>query len=1812
MSSCFGVDTDVSSSDEHVHLVCVPTPAATTEAEDTEPMLLSAPRAGRTEAELDMPKEVSTPKQSGGGGYTFADKVSASFLLKMLTGSPPLDAEAGQIESMRFEKRVDGWFLDDLVLSLRKVNGETAAVALSIKSNAQITQEGVSADFTRAVWEQRLHVQTDKFDPDNDYLAIAGSPIDINVKSAWDGLLRKAIDADPTVFADRITTPKYSNEIERAIFNCLDCPSEVDSAWTTIDTARLLRRLRHFQFDFESTPSSNENDCVMRCAESLRDGGQVEALSLWTHLKQIARSLATSGGDLTRAQLAGRLRATFSLKESPDYVSDWRKLSDDFNIRIERIRGTLAGTLEILRDDIPTSHREQRITALVGSSGSGKTVLAKNIASVAANDGHVLWLTPEDLNLNDISEQFAALGIRHPLPELVAQSISRHALMVVDGFERLDQRGLANLAVVLRRARIQEGSSAWSFIFTCAVDMWDSNYQALKREYGGRLSVGVTTVEFSFYAHRRLVVEAFPTMARMLQRPNLPSVFRNLKILDLVLSNANEETNTATWVGETDILDWYWSQHIQTGSDRVARSRFAQKLACVEADQFLTGVPIGEFDSDECRLSVGLEQDQVVRSHEERFRFEHDLLSDWARARFLISRQHEVVDLVRDKALNPRWHRAIRIYGLCLLENQANGDERWSELISQLSPKGQHKVEGDLVLEAIAFAANAEPLLQQVWNRLVENDGALLTRLLTRFLHVATLPDPRYAGLPDDVAMAACHRIPFWPLWLPILRVLHENRATSIPLAISEVTHIAELWLRAMGREWPLRDEAAQILLDATSFVVDEIRQKDWHVDGDLCGLVFSRFLTAATVRPDEVAELALSLAERREQSLFAKDESDESADENYEEEELAGVSALSGPRGPVAEPWPDGPRRSVNHEVHDGFLSGSDPLQYLFAVRPDAANEVLLALLIREPLPTTVNSFHGPFDEFLYVSTAHSWSPGMFFHGPFLSFLQTNWEKGVEGIVGLVNFITQRWMDNRNEPPPPVSATIDGECVEYCGSSDAYYWYRESVHAPDVVVPALMALERWLYMRLERGEPIKPTVRQVLRASRSTALLGVLAAVGRKQPELFNDELRELVPVWQLQVWEEEYRIQGQESLVGMTIMQWVRWGEATFNMVRDWHALDHRKTTLGDVLFEQFVTNSEFLAFMKNVQAEWCTELDELGASGDSEPLEKICLRFDERRWKGRPVEGGIALDFIEPEERTQRLAAVREENERHMAVLAFPRACRNLIDERKEMTQEELEAFWQHLRNIVNDAERARNRGDAPEHAIMGGIAVLSILHEPWLDAEPERKMWCMEEFVKILEAPPPHPQFRVAESLSNYHWDNFAAMLIPRILADAPTHEEIRSLCAEFALTLNHTVIQDVMRFAFEYREKIGDDFRRLQYLVLTSSGMRNVKAVTHGGNSIWACPDVEYDVGSRFGEVIEQFATSETPIELPSLVDVAEASTGTIVQMVRQQHEISYGEPVPEDAQESIAKRIRRGRGFEPYHLRAGFCWIESIEAAKDPGERMQWIDTLESLIHGFLRPLGGVEEALFDNDDYSTFFASPGRWDTWIFDLTASMLPKLEENESGHRLWQPILSLGLDRVHWVDAFISSWFIHGLKVEGFEANFFREWKAMIAYAWTQINWRHTEVTNHRSDDELFCHLMGFSTFGDGYFEDEKFRPYVASMKSEYDKWIDVFFPHPEATSAFANFLTFPSAVDYLRDGVQRIAEVSAEFQDWHWREFYHLDDALLKLLEHDWRENSRLISKDAEIRRQFSTILKTMTDRQIPRAMELQDRMTRAN
>jgi hypothetical protein len=93
----------------------------------------------------------------------------------------------------------------------------------------------------------------------------------------------------------------------------------------------------------------------------------------------------------------------------------------------------------------------------------------------------------------------------------------------------------------------------------------------------------------------------------------------------------------------------------------------------------------------------------------------------------------------------------------------------------------------DLFLDALFQATNATELLNRTWDTLTAGNGALLNRLLDRFLFVASLPDPRLAALSNNQEEATrlehLLRIPFWPYWGPLLTVLHARRGDVVRLA---------------------------------------------------------------------------------------------------------------------------------------------------------------------------------------------------------------------------------------------------------------------------------------------------------------------------------------------------------------------------------------------------------------------------------------------------------------------------------------------------------------------------------------------------------------------------------------------------------------------------------------------------------------------------------------------------------------------------------------------------------------------------------------------------------------------------------------------------------------------------------------------------------------------------------------------------------------------------------------------------------------------------------------------------------------------
>ena len=65
--------------------------------------------------------EISSPKSTGGGGFAFEDEVGAYFMSFMLAGTDAFPKlKLGRLVRVKFQRKVDGWDLDDLILEFER------------------------------------------------------------------------------------------------------------------------------------------------------------------------------------------------------------------------------------------------------------------------------------------------------------------------------------------------------------------------------------------------------------------------------------------------------------------------------------------------------------------------------------------------------------------------------------------------------------------------------------------------------------------------------------------------------------------------------------------------------------------------------------------------------------------------------------------------------------------------------------------------------------------------------------------------------------------------------------------------------------------------------------------------------------------------------------------------------------------------------------------------------------------------------------------------------------------------------------------------------------------------------------------------------------------------------------------------------------------------------------------------------------------------------------------------------------------------------------------------------------------------------------------------------------------------------------------------------------------------------------------------------------------------------------------------------------------------------------------------------------
>jgi hypothetical protein len=1737
-----------------------------------------------------MARQAAKIKSTGGYGFTFEDKVAASCLTRMLDGLEIFGLKSSRVQGITFQARASGWLLDDLLLQLSGPSGEYKC-AVSIKSGAYLTKDGFKSEFVADLWEQWHGADNNPFESNRDYLALAVGRLSEAASTAWEDIAKQARLSDPQHLANQLSTAGSSSPIERKIFASLLPDVELQKGTTVADAARLLSRLAMQHFG-NQTDAIGARDCAaLLVVEDVADGKE-----LWEKLLSFASDYRIAGGTIGLDKLLELLRARFSLKEHPDYRGSWDSLNQRSLANCDAVH-SVAGSdtaidLSSFITEVAAKSKRGRVLAIVGDSGVGKSSLTKGYVRTLSSKTNLVWLTAEELAVQNQAILAREVGTIFELSKLVRYS-TKPLLFVVDGIEQFSALALQRLSEIVIALRSATGLD-FRVLLTTQPLRWEDS----RAEVYSWKTDGVDDLPFSGPAFENVsaALSENAIVRPLLFRPELRRVVTNLATLDQIVKVASVQqlTTNRAWIGETEIIDWIWKHWL--GSDASQHQRGALLRLLGEEDA--TYGPVIPLSRVPYATTAGLGDPMIsslTRTDSCGIRFNHEVVADWARYHFLKgegpSRHTKILELIR----NPRWMRAIHLYSQSLLE-QTEGLAAWETVFGSFGVgDSENQIAADVFSDSLVLATNSAELLARVWPALVADNGRRLKRLMKRIMIVGTIPLPS-ADLGEEYADAASvvMRFPVPAYWDGLLQILSSHSDEVAVACLAEAGELCAFYLRVMPLGYGRRRLVSALVLKLAAEAERGLAESKYYLR-DASKAVFEALLRAAAEFPDEVGKFAVSLAERSPVV--------DSTVESVKVVRSTGISRRL--LGRLRKPWPHGPQRQVEESFRNAVLQ-TDALGALMVSRPEIAGEVLLAVCIEEPQHEYEAYQSARLDDSGFAFW-HGHMPAMYFNGPFLVFLKASPRIALQTIIRLVDFGTDRWLEgfhrfNGPEIIPSYKLFFQGFDKSFIGNGNVYNWHREMRDSSVFVESALMAVEKWLYDRIDAKGDVSDAINQMLTETKSAAFLGLLVSVGLYSPGLFNGPLRPLLSSPDLYMTQRSTLLGARwKFLFDIT---WGRYGKRVSEEVRAWNEMPHRRYELCELARRLLFFNGEAASHLEIYRKRWEGEASSRADANGVLPttLELFIAQLNRDNYTVSDAGNGqVAIEFHAPKALEARLIEERKGPALNLSAMNLIAEARRSIDEARSLTAEQAESVFQRLREIVGSDRRDGTFEIYREESISAGVALLVVAGGNWLANNPEAEVFCIEQLSALTEAPPTARDFDSPESISDGH-DLF--------LAEAALHLVLRNHD-------NDRIWTTLLRGITSYR------YRTTQKVMLMAFRHRSVKAIRFdelvGAVILWAVVRGPLGVlGSRFDStiiapyqklIVDRFQRGYFKKRMPLLAYASRISDRFARLKLRstphwEWHEQRMQMIESEDAA-SLGRRERlhrRERYLDLEVLNHGFSFLGQFDGLRS--------DDAPAL-RNYFGQLLHLELELLPNSPNadSVEFENQYEFDNWIMALASLYYATLPLSEALQTVAEPIMSLGAGAHYWIRDFLHAFFRYAPALCRGDSDLADRWRALIRFASNSERWDYDKVRLEYYLEQLFRELFAFSGYP-SRAADSALDGALMLLKPELVSWCDRWLKLADAAAAFAGFVSTTSNREFIELGLTKLADNLSSYGK-SARGQEDLTSSLLAAVQHVWKAFPDIIRTVSPASDAFHKILSSLSALLMPEAIDLQAKVARS-
>ncbi len=1045
--------------------------------------------------------DTSSVFSRGSGGGTFEGHVQAAFLVTMITQGRVPCIPTAEIEEVVFQATRLGYATDDLLVRAKVDGGPEHRMLFQLKYNVTISANN---DTFREVMSAFWHDYQDAslFNPAFDRLVIVKSGLNEIERNHTKVLLNwakhKTSSQDFFLEVNRIQVKKERLQVLTDVLTTVNhgTPLTDDEVW------KFLRCIELLDYDFLQSGSVDESHVLSLLNLAKSEDAVADARAIWNDLLALASHHNLNGGSITSTSIREQpVYQQFNLRKLVPAYQALNKLQSNSQAILLPMKNTLGGyrlSREDVKARITQSVNKSHFTIVAGAAGVGKSALVRDWLTEQLTSDSFFVFRADQFNKPHLSQVFTEQGVNAGLADLFAcLALLPEKTLVIDSAEKLLEGDPENAFKQLLAFIGSASGTGVNVVLTCrryAVDL-------IIHKFGITTADTIDIPQLSDEEIGQLSA-AVPGVRRLFVNPNITSLLRSLKYLDLAVTLTQKTQDDLSGVSLTGFKDRLWQHLVENIEVRgqgmpLKRKRAFLGIAVQRAQRMTLFVePVGVSEE----AVEALENDGIIfrEANNQLFAPSHDVLEDLALVKFINEQWEATHDAQRFFAAignEPALRRSFRLW----VEDQLlEESQEILRLIEQAhADQGIENYWLDEMLVAVFRSANCESFFTAFGPVLLLNEAALLRRSV-HLIRTACRQSPA------DAPAASTVLHPIGSGW-PQMLVFISRHFVDLQAHRLLITGLITDWATNVhGVHGELPAEAAQVKDMLLTFIT-QIEQGDSFWQTDPIKSVIEQLVVVlfklVQLAPTEISGLL----------------------------QRASTPRISGRDYRIS---------SFFEEVVENCLSGlfSAPLcKYLPADVIHVANTTW-KLKPRNDADSYRRSFRLDREEqFGLEEHLRNCFPSGIYKAPVLLLLRFSTIEGLQFVVDFANYCATAYLQSLQDDDETleevVMTTADGEQIEQFGNSLLWSAHRGTVVTSDVLHTVLMSTEQYLlelceYKTDTSRDRLQFCFRFLLENSESVLITGVLASIAQAYPAELGTEWLALLTARQCFSWDMQRRL--------------------------------------------------------------------------------------------------------------------------------------------------------------------------------------------------------------------------------------------------------------------------------------------------------------------------------------------------------------------------------------------------------------------------------------------------------------------------------------------------------------------------------------------------------------------------------------------------------------------------------------------------------------------------------------------------------------